>query len=151
MKKVLVLILIICVFLSIPFSAHADSYYEGKREGERIADNEHSTLPYWAAGIPASFFLTPLIGGTGTIAAAYLMGPNPDSGKMARLSEEHSEDYLIGFEDGYTEKAKSKNVRAAWGATGVGFTARLILILAMEGASASEDDYIPIFEMGFSF
>jgi len=152
MRKCLIIILVICVVLSTSAVVQADSYYEGRREGERIADNEHSTLPYWAAGIPASFFLSPLIGGTGTIAAAYLMDPNPESGTMTRLSDEHSEDYLIGFEEGFTERAKSRNVRAAWGATGIGFGARLILVLAtMDGANSSQDDYIPAFEIKFSF
>ena len=152
MKRYLVFLLIITIIFTTPSIALADSYHQGRREGQRRAEEEHSTALYWGVGLPAAFLLTPLIGGTGTIAAAYLSDPAPKPRTVQSMSKEHSEDYAIGFEEGYTDKAQSKNVRAAWGATGIAFGARLILILAADNTYASsEAEYTPAVEVGFSF
>lgn len=141
------------LIISIPATVHAD-YYDGVTAGEQRAEQEHSTALYWGIGTPAAFVLSPLFGGGATIAAAYLRTPEPDSQIMAEVREEYPDDYVRGFESGYADYAQSRNTRAAWGATGVAFGARLALILAADEGdiySSPDAQEMPVFEMQFSF
>ena len=155
MKKITVILLIICVVMTSSY-AFAGTYYEGIEDGRRKAEQEHSSTSYWLVGLPASFFLTPLLGGTATIVTAYARTPDPDNRDLIQLErEDYSTDYVRGFEKGYQDAAKSSNTRAAWGATGVGFLARLAIIMASDDYTTSFDtntyDDLSINQLEFEF
>lgn len=164
MKKITILIICISLLSTGLFPgnvmAKENGYHEGVTEGEKIAERQHSSLAYWLAGTPSAFLLSPLIGGTATIVTAYLTSPSPEHNELRRLEDEgYSNDYIRGFETGYEDTASSKNVIAAWGATGVAFAARLILALSVDdGQTYLDNSYenplqrqLPILNIGFEF
>lgn len=148
MKKIASLFLIICIVVVFSLQVNAGSYHEGLREGERLADREHSAVLFWVIGFPAAVLFSPLLGGGLTLIVAYSSNPRPDSSRMSLLSREHSSDYVMGVEDGYRSAARSKNIRAAWGSTGTAFVINVLFILATYEARP-EPVHIPVFSFNF--
>ena len=144
MRKIIILLIFLSLLFVSSFVANANGYYDGLMEGERAAEREHTTTTYWLIGTPAAFLFTPLLGGGATIVTSYVTSPGPDSRQLARLeNEDYSTEYIRGFEDGYKDVAQSKNTRAAWGATGVAFAARLVIILSADTYTYFDDSFSP--------
>ena len=141
MKKIISLSLVFVMLFSFTFAVNANDYTEGKNRGKRDAQEKHSAMGYWIAGGVGSFFLSPLLGGGATIITSYVQEPSPDNEIIYRLREEKSQNFIDGYRDGYTEKAKSKNVTGAWASTGIAFLGRLVIITSVNNSTYDTTTY----------
>jgi len=159
MKKFVGLFLIFMLLFGPAVNLASADYYEGKLDGEEKAEREHSGRGYFWAGTGFSFLFSPLIGGGGTIIAAYLSSPDPDISELR--ADDYPGDYIRGYRSGYEDVAQSNNVRNAWIGTGVGLATNLLLLtilmepgymesgdLYLEGASHRIGE-IPVFAVDF--
>lgn len=134
MKVKLMIFFLVFLLASVSCTSYANDYYDGKQAGKDYAEKNYSTDLDWILGTPHAF-LSPITGACLNIGLSYMEPYNIDSEKKEGLSNNYSNEYISGFEEGYKEKAKSMSVNANLGATALGISARLIIESGESGMS----------------
>ena len=120
--------------------------YTAEQDAER--DAKKSSTTGWLLGATGlSLLLSPLLGGLGTVAAAYSSGGDASvpTEKIMKLEEEYGKNfdairlYSEAYEKKYKEVRRKKQGGAAWTGTGIGFLVNLVLIAAI--LNSADDEY----------
>ena len=161
LKKISVILILslVVTFAANPVIA-ATGYHQGVADGEHDANRSHSSTGFLVGSLAGSVLISPLLVGGGIVVGAYLSNPKPDSYILAQLERDKGIEYARGYEHGYTEKARSKNVTGAWIGTGTGLVVNVVLTTilfsqlenSINGNNMSEDQsHIPIMNLNFAF
>ena len=136
-KRVSVVLTIAMLFTTTVFSfnAHAN-YFAGKLDGSEEARTSYNGgKGFFWAGFALTSLLSPILGGGGTLIAAYSSNPRPNVNYLR--STDYSSEYVSGFVEEYSRVAKSKNVKSAWGGVGLGTLTNILFLVAL----SSDDTY----------
>ena len=126
MKKfitVSLMLILLYHLATLPIFAVESSYFKGMKDAERY----HGSTGYLVAGSLLGFIIGPLLGGGGTVLVAALSNPTPSS---------HFASDGVDYEyiQGYTKKARTKNMNNALYGSLIALGLRVVLFSAIIAA-----------------
>lgn len=114
----------------LAFANERNSFVQGLTDGKLEAERYHSSMGWGLGGLAGQFILG-IVGGLCVTGASALSNPNPSIEKRIMIDNK-SEEYQLGFIEGFKQEAKSKNIKGALGGCGIGLALRLVLALATQ-------------------
>lgn len=115
MKKVLSLVLVTTLLFTLCFPAFAQNeitgsgeYYNGYLEG-KAEGKEYDSSDWMTWGIIGGLLGIP--GGLIAVGASAILEPKMEVDEF--VSEEKSDQYMVGFKEGYLKEAKNNNLKSS--------------------------------------